>query len=221
MKRFAAVLLVVACGGSQESAPPPKTEPIPSVASVTAPTASATPVVVDASAPPPAPQFKVVKETVHATTQMIARLGEREPQTKLTPIEPKVGPVAQPAADAACYVATGLSIDVDATCVVKIDAVSGATLTATVDADFEDDSMQSRSRTHVTMHGTLTVDPATHAILRASFTGQERFTFRPPCEKIGGCERCDPLVKKPGCKPDCFCPFKNVGTADVETSYGP
>ena len=93
-------------------------------------------------------------------------------------------------------------------------------LPKTSEVDFEDDSMQSRSRTHVSMRGTLVIDPATHAILHASFTGTERFQFRSPCEKNDGCENCDPLVKKPGCKPICFCPFKNVGTADVETSYG-
>lgn len=199
MKRFVLVF-VVACG-SQTSAPPPKTEPIPSVASVTAPSASAQPVPA-----PVARGFKVVKETVHATTQMIARLGDRDPSTKTFLASDPEG---------VCYVATGMSIDTDAKCTAHVEGTN-----ATVELDFEDDTMQSRSRTHVTMRGTLTIDP-THAIVRASFTGQERFEFRSPCEKNDGCENCDPLVKKAGCKPACFCPFKNVGSAEVETSYGP
>ncbi len=200
MKRFVLVF-VIACG-SQTTAPPPKTEPIPSVASVQ-------PVVVDAAAPVAVARgFKVVKETVHATTPMVARIGDREPATAKAPL-------LASDSDAVCYVATGLSTDMDAKCTAN---VVGNTATALV--DFEDDSMQSRSRTHVSMRGTLTIDPATHTIVRASFTGQERFEFRSPCEKISGCENCDPLVKKPGCKPTCFCPFRTVGTADVETSYG-
>ncbi|HEY2365965.1 MAG TPA: hypothetical protein VGH87_06245 [Polyangiaceae bacterium] len=202
MKRFALVL-VIACG-SQTSAPPPKTEPIPSVASVQ-------PVMIDAAAPVPVAVvrgFKVVRETVHATTEMIARIGDRE-------AEATKAPLLASDADAVCYVATGLSTDADAKCVANV--VGNA---ATVDVDFEDDSMQSRSRTHVSMRGTITVDPSTHAIVRASFTGTERFEFRSPCEKIDDCERCNPLVKTAGCKPACFCPFKNVGSADVETSYG-
>jgi hypothetical protein len=200
MKRFA-LLFMIACG-SQASAPPAKSEPIPSVA-------SAVPVLVDAAAPVAAPVargFKVVKETVHATSQMIARLGERDPSTKTF--------LASNPEDV-CYVAAGMSIDTDATCTAHVEGTN-----ASVEVDFEDDSMQSRSRTHVTMRGTLTLDPSTRAILRASFTGTERFQFRGPCEKNDGCENCDPLVKTPGCKPKCFCPFQNVGTADVETSYG-
>jgi len=196
MRRFALVF-VVACG-SQTSAPPPKTEPIPSVASVTAPTASAT----------PARGFKVVKETLHASTPMIARIGDREPGAMPAPL-------LSTNQDAVCFVATGLTTDMDAKCSAHVEGNN-----ATADVDFEDDSMQSRSRTHVSMRGTLTVDPATHVIMRASFTGTERFEFRSPCEKNDGCENCDPLVKKPGCKPKCFCPFQNVGSAEVETSYG-
>ena len=202
--RTLALVVLVACGGAH-SAPPAKTEPVPSVASVTAPTASAQPIVVDAGPPPPR-GFKVVKETVHATTQMIARIGNREDASITKPL-------LATDTDAVCYVATGLTTDMDAKCAAHVEGN-----TATVEVDFEDDTMQSRSRTHVTMRGTLTIDPS-HAILRASFTGQELFQFRTPCEKNDGCENCDPLVKKPGCQAKCFCPFQNVGTADVETSY--
>lgn len=203
--KHVAFVFVIACG-SQTSAPPPKTETTPSVANVTAPSASATPVVVDAG-PPIARAFKVVRETVHASSPMIARIGSRESRDAKAPL-------LSSDPDAVCYVATGLSTDMDAKCSAHVEGTS-----ATIEVDFEDDTMQSRSRTHVTMRGTLTVDP-THTILRASFTGTERFEFRGPCEKNDGCENCDPLVKKPDCAAKCFCPFRNVGSADIETSYG-
>jgi hypothetical protein len=196
-----ALVFVIACG-SQTSAPPPKTEPLPSVASVAT-----------ASVSPPAPQptskaFHVVRENVQASSQMIARIGDREAGAMTAPS------VGYP--DSVCFVATGISSDMGAKCHAIVE--SGH---ATVEVEFEDDTMQSRSRTHVVMRGTLTVAPDTQAIIGASFTGLEQFQFRPPCEKNAGCEHCDPLVRTTSCKPICYCPFTSVGKAEIETRYGP
>lgn len=202
--------------GPIPTAQPDRADPVASASA--APTVTAVP---DAGAPQSG-TFHVVKEAVHPrekATPFIARLGDREAgSTKLAPIDPKAGPLSGDAAQTACYVATGLNVDMDATCSAKIDAASASSLQATVEVDFENDTMQSRSKTHVTMKGTIDLD-ASHAVARASFRGQEHFAERSPCEKIDVCEKCDPLVRSAGCPAQCYCPFRAAGTAEVETSY--
>ncbi len=212
--------LVVACS---PNAPPPATapDPVPSARPPVA-SASASPApVVDAGAARPPGKVTVVTEimtTPVAVRPYIARLATREPEApKLAPIEPRTGSLAGDAATTACFVATGLGAD--ATCEAAVDRVTGSTLDVTVKVELESDTMQSRAKTRATLHGTITINPATHAVVGASFRGREEFQHRSPCEKLAECETCDPLVRKRGCKPACFCPFAAAGTAQLETTY--
>ena len=218
--RWLALALAAACS---PSAPPPAAAPDPVASEPPRPVASASsaPPLADAGGARPPGKLTVVTEIMTTDVELrpfIARLATREPEPpKLAPIEPRTGPLAGDAAATACFVATGLGDD--STCEVATDRVDGATLDVTVKVAFESDTMQSRARTRATLHGSVALDPATHAVVRASFRGREEFQHRSPCEKLAECEGCDPLVRKRGCKPACFCPFTAAGTAEVETSY--
>jgi hypothetical protein len=107
--------------------------------------------------------FHVVRENVHATTQMIARIGNREAGVMTAP--------STGYADSVCFVATGISSDMGAKCHVSV--VSGRTV---VEVDFEDDTMQSRSLTRVFMHGTLELEPRRPSSERRS-PGSSIFSF--------------------------------------------
>jgi len=213
--------LSLGCGAGARASSEPAPAPTAQTRDASASAAPARTAVPDAGAPQSG-TFHVVKEAVHPrekATPFIARLGDREAgSTKLAPIDPKAGPLSGDAAETACYVATGLNVDMDATCAAKVDSASASSLQATIELDFENDTMQSRSKTHVTMNGTIELD-ASHAVVRASFRGQERFAERSPCEKIDVCEKCDPLVRSAGCPARCYCPFRPAGTAEVETAY--
>jgi hypothetical protein len=215
-----ALVLLAACGPARPSSEP---APAPIASESSAPVASVAPVEPAPKVHAVAGAFHVVREGIHPREKanpFIARLGNRDTgRVKLAPIDPKIGPLADAAADAACYVASGRSTDTDASCAAKIDSVTGATLAVTVDVGFEDDSMQSRAKTHATLTGTITIDASTHEVVRASFRGRETFEERSPCEKNEGCDACDPLVRKAGCAAKCYCPFRAAGTADVETTY--
>ena len=213
--------LVVACSPSAPPPAAPAPDPVPSAPAPVASASAAPAPVVDAGAARAPGKFTVVTEIMTTPVDLrpsIARLATREPAApKLAPIEPRTGPLAGDAATTACFVATGL--DDDSTCEAAVDRVAGATLDVTVKVELESDTMQSRARTRATLHGTVTVDPATHAVVGASFRGREEFQLRSPCEKLAACESCDPLVRKRGCKPACFCPFTAAGTAELETTY--
>jgi len=222
------LLCVLACACAGSSLTPQRAEPSPSPPDAAIDTTSATTVeALDADASKVAP-FKVETETLHVKEPdvgvFLATVGHmnagRDESVPSAHFDAAVGALRDATAKVACFVAIGG--DYADTCVATVTGVGGPpderVAQVTIAADFEQDSMQSRSKNHTTLSGTITTD-ASHAIVRATFRGREELQLRFPCEKIGDCEKCDPLPHTPRCPAKCFCPFRNVGTADVATSY--